>query len=265
MGATLTHASVLVSGDYSHGAAELRRSTRYTMSSLNLAAGYSLSDRLTLELNAPLRRIATVTTFRDPGGGLVEGLADPHFPDETLLGLADIQTALRLRLAGTRPGPWLVDLRAGLYWPTGQIAGAASEAVADARHQPMFFGNGTIDPSLDVLVVRFEGEWRLAASGSLRAPLFRNDNGFGGPNLLGGTLSADRSVGTRKLRLALALAASTDAVGLFTFAGLSAYWLPALGWQIGVGVDVPLYIRGDEVDVSPDPAIRLSLTRAIGL
>ncbi len=252
--------------DYQHGAAALDRRTEYSLSSLQLSAAWSFSERWTLELAAPLRRIETRTEFRDPGGGLVQGLEDPHFPDETLLGLADVATALRFRVLGQRaPSAWLLDVRAGLYWPTGQLAGAASTAVAAARRQPMFFGNGTVDPMADALLVHFAGEWRLAVAASLRAPVFENANGFRGPRLLGGTLRVDRALGTRKLRLAAALAASRDAVGVSTFAGLTLFWLPALGWQVAVGSDLPLYVRGDEVEVTPSPSVRVSVTRALEL
>lgn len=260
------HASVQVQSDYQHGAATLRRTTDYDLSSLQLSASWSFAPRWTLEVAAPLRRIATRTEFRDPGGGLVEGLVDPHFPDETLLGLADLSTAIRFRLLGTTlPSAWLLDVRAGLYWPTGQIAGAASTAVQDARHQPMFFGNGTVDPMADALLIRFVGAFRLALMGSLRAPVLQNNNGFRGPTLVGGSFSVDRDLGTRKFRLSAALSASRDAVGTSSFAGLTLFWLPALGWQVAVGSDLPLYVRGDEVEVSPAPSVRVSITRAIGL
>lgn len=109
-------------------------------------------------------------------------------------GLGDAQVKARLtgRVKGT---PLLLDVGLGAYLPTGRTsANPFDPSLPASQRQPRQFGNGTIDPLLELGLVLGTRPLGLLVQGSTRLPLYSNPNGYQGQLLLGGSVGVMASL-----------------------------------------------------------------------
>jgi hypothetical protein len=147
---------------------------------LRVLAGFGVTERVTLELDLPVRLISSRAHYLTPGGEPYQPLdADVHHRNETLFGVSDAQ--LRARYA-RKVGEFWLTLRTGTSLPLGRtepdpfVLGDAAE-----EHQHIQFGTGTFDPMFGVDLTRGFRTSEWSAYGQVQASLYENRHGFRGP------------------------------------------------------------------------------------
>ena len=105
-----------------------------------------------------------------------------------VVGLGDMQVTGRIakRVVGQ---PLLLDASVGLALPTGRISpNPFDPALPATQRQHRQFGNGTVDPLVQLGLVL---SWRpvgVIVRGTTRVPLYANKHAYRGPWLLGGAV-----------------------------------------------------------------------------
>ncbi len=126
---------------------------------------YSVTRRLALELEVPLRSVQTDAAFEDVNGVLREDFTSIHHRDETVDGVGDVVLASRWRLSqgasrssdseDASPRRWLADLVTGISIPTGGTEeDPFLRGSLGLEHQHVFFGSGTWDPTVRLELYR---------------------------------------------------------------------------------------------------------------
>ena len=151
---------------------------------LRFLAGYTFSQQLALELELPVRMVATqVEYFRLDSHKHDEPFVPEdvgiHHRNETLFGIGDVQIRLRF----FRPvGRWWLTARGGFSLPTGRTQ-PDPFALGDRgeRHQHIQFGSGTLDPAVSVDLTRSanRSEWSFYSQSQLS--FYENVHGFRAP------------------------------------------------------------------------------------
>lgn len=146
----------------------------------DLDLGLAVLPWLAPELNLPLRGNWQSTTFRDAAGNVLPGFVSIHHHDGAKLGIGDVGVGARMRLvAPAGPGSFRVDLRPGATLPTGGTVPNPDElGRAGQYHEHVFFGSGTLDPTLGLDADYLGDGWRIAAFASGRASLYHNSYGY---------------------------------------------------------------------------------------
>lgn len=162
---------------------------------LRVAVEYALTDRIGLQLQAPIKLMNTAITYRRlDGTAFVPDWVGIHHRDETLVGVTD--PWLTGRIAGELAEFALVG-RLGLSLPLGSTVPNPFVAGHEGlEHQHFQFGTGTVNPIVAGEIARRFGEW--TASGHLLAMLVPYENGYGfqaGHRLAGGVSVGGELVG----------------------------------------------------------------------
>ncbi|MDP7039138.1 MAG: hypothetical protein QGI45_08275 [Myxococcota bacterium] len=163
---------------HEHQAREHR--LHFWLSDFDLAAAYGVSPTVEIQMSLPVRLAISEVEFIDEHGDLLEDFESIHHRRETLFGPGD----LRLQgvfhsgqLLGFLPGYWRVGL--GLSLPTGSIEKDPFKLGEEGKkHQHIFFGHGTVDPTMS-LAWSWQGfAWGWQVSSSLQVPLYENRYGY---------------------------------------------------------------------------------------
>ncbi len=115
---------------------------------------------------------------------LPTGLSGP------VAGLGDARVVGRLtgRVQGT---PLLLDVGVGAHLPTGRTsADPFDPSLPASQRQPRQFGNGTVDPRVELGLVVGSRPIGFVAQGSARLPLYANPHGYQGQLLVSGSVGA---------------------------------------------------------------------------
>jgi thiol-disulfide isomerase/thioredoxin len=163
--------------------------------SLELAAVYGLSDRLTADLNAPFRVSAIKAEFLD---GQQVGLPDftsIHHRDEVIAGFGDLRLSGRYRaLRADSEFPLSLDVRLGTTIPSGGTEPDPFELGRQGeRHQHLFYGSGTFDPLAGLEIYYNTSGFALMSWASARIAVYENGFGYRGRS----SLNAGFGVGHR--------------------------------------------------------------------
>ncbi len=129
------------------------------LNTLVTRVSYALTRRIALELEAPVRSVKTRAAFEDARGTLRDDFSSIHHRNQTIDGIGDLTLATRWRVSpvsaaaeptsGSTPRRWLADLVIGVSVPTGKTEEDPFALGAQGlEHEHVFFGSGTVDPSL---------------------------------------------------------------------------------------------------------------------
>ncbi len=173
--------------------------------SIGLGRGFSITASLPLVLKG-----------FDVGHALPDGTPydvpydDPSGPPGPAFGLGD--ASVLLRLTGRVPNtPLLLNAGVGAALPTGATSPDPFDpSVPALQRQPRQFGNGTVDPQLELGLVLGTRPLGLVVQGRTRIPLYANPHRYQGPWTLDGSVGVVASLPEplRTLQLLLLLDAS---------------------------------------------------------
>jgi hypothetical protein len=165
-----------------------------------LDAQLGLHRRFAFELLMPIRATIIDATFEDANGVELPGFESIHHRDETIAGLGDISLGGRIALVLPENVPrWTLALRLGASVPTGNIEADPFELGERGQtHQHMFFGSGTVDPSVGFdSTVAFD-KWGLVAWSLARVPFYQNRYGYLASTIVVGGVGAQSGFGLQK-------------------------------------------------------------------
>ena len=169
----------------------------FNMFVAQLTGAYGLTDWLSLGLEVPIRATMVTADFLDASGGDLPQFQSIHHRDEALTGLADPTVTTEWSLPINKLVPSLsASLTAGASLPVGDtepdpfLLGKLGK-----RHQHIFYGTGTIDPTLALRLQMDLGVAMLMVSGRTRASMYRNTAGYKGPVMTETGLKASSSLG----------------------------------------------------------------------
>jgi hypothetical protein len=153
--------------------------------SIGLGKGFSISAGLPVVLKVfdVAHTLPDGSAYTIPYS-LLSGVSGPVF------GLGD--ATVKGRLTGpVRGTPILLDVGVGVHLPTGRTSPDPFDpALPASQRQPRQFGNGTVDPRIELgLVVRGK-PIGLVVQGSSRIPLYANVHGYQGQWQLSGSIGA---------------------------------------------------------------------------
>jgi len=173
--------------------------------SIGLGEGFQVAVTLPIQLKAfTIAHALPDGTPYDTPYSLLTG------PSEVEVGLGDTEVLVRMvrRVPGS---PLLLQWGAGAALPTGRTsANPFDPALPASRRQQRQFGNGTVDPRVDLGVGVGTDPIGLLGSMSFRIPVYANRFGYTGQRTVGGSLGVVVTPGApiEKLRLMLAADAS---------------------------------------------------------
>jgi hypothetical protein len=219
----------------------------------DLDAQLGLHRRFAFELLVPIRTTIIDATFIDAAGVELPGFASIHHRDETIAGLGDLSLGGRIGLVLPEDVPrWTLALRLGASFPTGHIEPDPFELGEHGQaHQHMFFGSGTVDPSVGFDSNLAFDKWGLVAWGLARVPFYENRYGYLQSKVAVGGIGAQSGFGLERWSFLIqpelyfetpALWNGTPArnsgrTSLLATAGV--FVRPAKGWQLHMLVKVP--------------------------
>jgi thiol-disulfide isomerase/thioredoxin len=151
-----------------------------------------VTRRIALGVMLPVRVVSTGITYLDAAGMEVELVRDGiHHRDETVSGIADplLLGAVTARAGGVR---WTA--RAGFSVPIGRTE-ADPFAAADAPHQHIQMGTGTVNPVLAIEAVRAVGVWSFGGFAMTQQVLYENGKGYQGGDRYAAGVTARRGLG----------------------------------------------------------------------
>lgn len=132
-----------------------------TMNTAVVRGSLALTRRVALEVELPLRRVATEAAFEDARGRVRSDFTSIHHRNENVSGVGDVGISTRVRLwpggrglvgaeaDGSTPSRWLLDLVVGVTAPTGGVEDDPfARGELGLEHQHVFFGSGTWNPLL---------------------------------------------------------------------------------------------------------------------
>jgi len=160
---------------------------------LDLEIALALTNRIELGIRLPFRQASADAKFLDETEEEIPDFTSIHHRDEVLRGLGDVTLKAKYRLIlPTSERSLLIDLNLALSLPTGGIEDDPFELGRQRKeHQHVFFGTGTFDPSLGLIVgYRFE-QMMLAAEILWRGSVYPNERDYQGPQVVLGRLNAD--------------------------------------------------------------------------
>lgn len=171
-------------------------------------------------------------------------------PSEVEVGLGD--TEVMVRLVGKIPAtPVLLSVGLGAALPTGRTSeNPFDPALPASRRQHRQFGNGTVDPRVDVGLVVGTRPIGFIASGSARVPLYAGKFGYRGQRTIGGSFGVVASVPMPADALRLLLTADVSHASPAMWDGQEA--LNSGGQSLGVRM-------GFEYAIKPEVAVRASV------
>ena len=227
------------------------------MEEFRLTASYRIIERLAVDVMIPLRHTMIEATFEDEDGHVIPGFTSIHHRTETLVGLADI--VLGTSLLAIKPStelPLSLTVQVGTTLPTGNIVPDPFKLGAQGLdHQHMFFGTGTINPTVG-LHVGFDFEFlRLALTNHARLVFMTNSEGYRPSTTLATDLNViiptpveglDAVIGAGVFLEGTALwdgkpALNSGRTDVLTAAGVS--WDPGEGLTGSLIIKVPVYIE----------------------
>lgn len=147
---------------------------------LRVSAEYGIDRTFGVELQTPLRVVATRVEYTTPSGDAYEPLDEGvHHRDEVVWGPADFW--LLLRVGGVFDKWWLAA-RPGVSLPIGQTS-ENPFALGDRglRHQHIQLGSGTFDPVLVLEASREFDPLTVEAFAQGQASLYENSHGYRAP------------------------------------------------------------------------------------
>ena len=161
----------------------------------NLGATFGLGKGFQLGVSVPIVLKAFTIEHTLPDGS---PYATPYSlltgPSEVDGGLGD--TSVVLRLVGRVPAtPLLLNAGVGASLPTGKISpNPFDPALPASRRQHRQFGNGTVDPQVQLGLVVGTQPFGLLVSGSAQFPLYAGKYGYQGPIAVSGAVGLLASV-----------------------------------------------------------------------
>ncbi|MSP92272.1 MAG: hypothetical protein EXR79_10795 [Myxococcales bacterium] len=239
-------------------------STTMAFGDLTLDAELPLTKWLAPRLSLPLRAVRQQTEFHGATGAVLAGFESIHHRQGTKVGLGDIGLGARWRLVESGPERrWRIDARPGFTLPTGGTEPNPDElGRAGKAHEHVFFGSGTVDPTLALDTEVEFGGWRLNAFAFGRASLYANGHGYKQGARAGGGIGVDVGVGEAWRLLARPEvyheqasawgndraegSGRTDAI-----ATGGVVWVPAPAWTLNAFVKVPVHTwsTGEQIEV----------------
>jgi hypothetical protein len=156
---------------------------------------YALLDRLSLELQIPLRVNVTTVVYRRLSGEAFEpDYVNIHHRNETLAGIGDPPVAARTSWS---VGPVRMSARAGVSVPLGHTEENPFALGREGRvHQHIQFGTGTFNPLAGVDASYSLSAVELFGYAQTRLTLYENSRGYRAGNRYGaGLLAQTRVVG----------------------------------------------------------------------
>ena len=171
-----THESSQALSAAGAGAADGRssRAWAYDMVAVNLDVEHALSTRFGWAASVPVRYMSVTEVA---SGGADDAPLESH--PTTHVGLGDLSLYGTFYLRTGQDRRWWFTGRLGLTVPTGNtLADPNQSANAEAGHEHIFFGTGTVDPRVLLMTgYRFDG-WTLQGSGHVRSTLYENRHGY---------------------------------------------------------------------------------------
>ena len=163
---------------------------------LELALEYTLARNWDLALHLPydVKRQTAVVEPRQPASpdqlAAQQRNLNLHHRSETYRGLSDPLLMVVYRSTGLFPGNDLLRVGLGAALPTGRTeANPLVRAAAGREHLHIQFGNGTVDPLLELQArASFARRWGTGLLLATRWPAYASDKGFRGPRELTSTL-----------------------------------------------------------------------------
>jgi hypothetical protein len=230
-----------------------------------LSLDYALTTWMNLDVRVPVRLASVDATFLNQHDEVLPDFNSIHHRDETLTGLGDIAFGARFDLlpADLVEG-LMVLLSAGVTAPSGSTRPDPFVLGSDGqRHQHMFFGTGTIDPYL-ALVVAYDLSWmRLLGFVHGRASVYRNRYGYRGPGTVYAGIdgSSDFGLGTLVASAGVHVMSETPATwgdrnaensgrtDLLIALGIA--WQASDAWRLQTGVKIPVWTEaiGGQLDI----------------
>jgi hypothetical protein len=219
----------------------------------DLDAQLGLHKRFAFELLVPIRTTIIDATFEDATGTELPGFASIHHRDETIAGLGDLTLGGRIALVLPENVPrWTLALRVGASVPTGHTEPDPFELGENGlTHQHMFFGSGTVDPSVGLDTSIAFDKWELVGWSLARTPFYENRYGYRQSTIVAAGIGAQSGFGLKRWTFLVqpelyfetpALwngrpARNSGRTSLIATAGVFAR--PADGWQIHLLIKVP--------------------------
>ena len=230
-----------------------------TIMSWSLKVGYSIIDRLGMELRLPIRMSIVSAHFEpQPGEQLADDFQSIHHRDETLGGIGDLELRVvgGVLRAGTI-GDLSMDLALGVMFPTG---GVSSNPFALGRagqeHQHIFFGGGTFRPTASLSAAYPLGPATLTLFGDAELSLYEGPEDYRPPWLFNGGLGVNTGFGLTDWRFMLQQSVFHEIAAEWAgeraensgrtdlIASVGAAWIPVPAVQVGLTVRVPYYTFG---------------------
>ena len=160
---------------------------------LGASIGLGKGVQLSLSLPIQLKSFTIEHTLLDgspyqPSYYLLTG------PSEVEVGLNDVE--FLARVVGKVPAtPLLLNAAVGAALPTGRISpNPFDPALPASRREQRQFGNGTVDPRVELGLVVGTRPIGFIASGSARFPVYANKHGYQGRLTVGGSFGVVASV-----------------------------------------------------------------------
>ncbi len=233
--------------------------------SWNLAASFGLHDRLSLEVSLPMRVNQVSATFGDSHGHDIEGFQSIHHRDEAIVGIGDVGVGVRVGIVN--PGDaagFSLQTTVGATLPTGgTVENPFVRGRSGLEHQHMFFGTGTVMPTVGLQLGYAFSSVSLAGWVESRLGFYENSEGFRPGSRVASGVGAITGFGLTSWRFLLQHevdweaasqwgdepAVNSGRTALLVAAGV--FWSPAPPWEIHVLLKAPYYSKsvGDQFDI----------------
>ncbi len=150
--------------------------------SIGLGKGFSIAASLPLVLKSfDVAHSRLDGSAYDVPYSLLSGVSGP------IVGLGD--ATVMARLSGRVPNtPLQLQVGLGAALPTGRTSPDPFDpSLPASQRQPRQFGNGTVDPQVELGLVVGTRPFGFVAQGTTRIPLYANEHGYRGQWTLGGS------------------------------------------------------------------------------
>jgi len=153
------------------------------MEEFRLYASYWILDNLAFDFTLPIRHTIIEASFEDANGNLLPGFTSIHHRSETLFGLGDATAGLTTTaFSGSPEVPLRIVVRVGATLPTGGIEPDPFLLGAQGKdHQHIFYGTGTVNPTLGLGLSYDFGVLKLNSNTDLTFPVTSNREGYTPP------------------------------------------------------------------------------------
>ena len=151
---------------------ERRHQVDLTLIDASLQFAYGLTETFDLTMVLPMRRVATDAEFFDARGTRLPGFASIHHRDEVIQGLGDLGVGVGVHREN-------LGLHVGLSLPTGDVEpDPYALGRLGRRHQHIFFGSGTVNPSLALSGAWHPGGLEVRALAEVSGAVYENPDGY---------------------------------------------------------------------------------------